>query len=199
MKKVLKVFIVLCLMVSLTSIALSASLDGKVDYLPIEESEKILPALSGADLWLDKNSQFMVIEWEIFEKANNLDHYKVGIVDVKQGIIELINDKGEKFLWKPLMVTHLCDTPAQATLRQFRRAFYLTNPEELFPDWTEKVWDSIKQQKVYIGMDKEMCILSWGIPKRINRTTHSWGVREQWVYGESYLYFENDKLTAIQN
>jgi hypothetical protein len=41
---------------------------------------------------------------------------------------------------------------------------------------------------------------SWGKPKSVNRTTTGYGVREQWVYGDgNYLYFENGKLTAIQN
>lgn len=45
-----------------------------------------------------------------------------------------------------------------------------------------------------------MCKESWGEPESINKTTGSYGTHEQWVYGSyNYLYFENDKLTAIQN
>ena len=41
---------------------------------------------------------------------------------------------------------------------------------------------------------------SWGEPAEINRTTSAGGEREQWVYRSgSYLYFENDHLSAIQN
>jgi len=40
---------------------------------------------------------------------------------------------------------------------------------------------------------------NWGAPKDINTTTTAAGVREQWVYGlRRYLYFDNGKLTAIQ-
>ena len=54
--------------------------------------------------------------------------------------------------------------------------------------------------KVKIGWTKEMCIESWGKPDDINKSTGSYGVHEQWVYGDSnYLYFENGKLTDIQN
>lgn len=49
-------------------------------------------------------------------------------------------------------------------------------------------------------MTKEMCRESWGEPEDINKTTSSYGTHEQWVYGYgSYLYFENGKLTTIQN
>lgn len=40
---------------------------------------------------------------------------------------------------------------------------------------------------------------NWGKPEYKNRTITRQGVFEQWVYGEGqYLYFENGKLTAIQ-
>lgn len=58
----------------------------------------------------------------------------------------------------------------------------------------------IIQGKVKIGFSKKMCEESWGKPYSINKSTGSWGVHEQWVYsGDSYLYFENGKLTAIDN
>ena len=58
----------------------------------------------------------------------------------------------------------------------------------------------ISEGKVRIGMTKEMCRESWGEPEDINKTTGSYGTHEQWVYGYgSYLYFENGKLTTIQN
>ena len=57
----------------------------------------------------------------------------------------------------------------------------------------------ILEGKVKIGMTKAMCTEAWGHPYDINKTIGSWGVHEQWVYGSSYLYFENDILTSIQN
>lgn len=53
---------------------------------------------------------------------------------------------------------------------------------------------------VVTGFSKQMCIEAWGAPSSINKTTGSWGTHEQWVYGSgNYLYFEGNKLTAIQN
>ncbi len=58
----------------------------------------------------------------------------------------------------------------------------------------------IIEGKVKLGFTKKMCEEAWGAPKDINKTTGSWGVHEQWVYGMGcYLYFENGKLTAIDN
>jgi hypothetical protein len=58
----------------------------------------------------------------------------------------------------------------------------------------------ISQGKVKLGFTKQMCIDSWGEPSDINKSSGSWGVHEQWVYGSgNYLYFENGVLTSIQN
>lgn len=60
--------------------------------------------------------------------------------------------------------------------------------------------DDMMKKNVRIGWTKQMCIESWGKPKDINKTTTQYSVREQWVYGNgNYLYFENGKLTTIQN
>jgi hypothetical protein len=60
--------------------------------------------------------------------------------------------------------------------------------------------ETIANNKVRIGMTKLMCEDSWGKPDSVNRTTNSYGTSEQWVYdGGSYLYFDNNKLTSIQN
>lgn len=53
-----------------------------------------------------------------------------------------------------------------------------------------------------IGMTKEQVTkqTNWGKPYDINRTTTSAGSREQWVYPSGrYLYFDGNRLTAIQD
>ncbi len=54
---------------------------------------------------------------------------------------------------------------------------------------------------VRLGMSKRTVTTrtNWGAPEHINRTITRSGVREQWVYGGAYLYFENGKLVAIQD
>lgn len=53
----------------------------------------------------------------------------------------------------------------------------------------------------WIGMTDKMAKASLGYPDDINKSTGSWGVHEQWVYSKKdiYLYFENGKLTSIQD
>ena len=81
----------------------------------------------------------------------------------------------------------------------FYDTFSFSNPKSKYPSISNEIWDLIAEGKVRIGMSKEACQLSWGKPKKINKTTGSYGVHEQWVYDSSYLYFENGKLTSIQN
>jgi hypothetical protein len=48
-------------------------------------------------------------------------------------------------------------------------------------------------------MTSAMALASWGEPNKVNRTVGKWGVNEQWVYDDTYLYFENGKLTSWQD
>jgi hypothetical protein len=73
-------------------------------------------------------------------------------------------------------------------------------------DQAVKIWTPLcelhKKPEVKIGMNTKQMIdgTKWGKPDHINRTITATKVHEQWVYGDnSYLYFENGKLTAIQN
>jgi hypothetical protein len=57
-----------------------------------------------------------------------------------------------------------------------------------------------RKEGVTLGMtDDEVLDSQWGKPSHVNRTTNKHGVREQWVYPGGYLYFEDGKLTSIQN
>ena len=58
--------------------------------------------------------------------------------------------------------------------------------------------NALSQPKV--GMTSEEVLKStWGKPQKINKTTYSNNVSEQWVYSiNRYVYLENDIVTAIQ-
>jgi|WetSurMetagenome_2_1015567.scaffolds.fasta_scaffold06003_7 hypothetical protein len=72
--------------------------------------------------------------------------------------------------------------------------------DSLFAKYKKTIFiNTIINKKVKIGMTKNMVLDSWGEPDDINRSVGSWGVHEQWVYGENYLYFENGKLTSFQD
>jgi hypothetical protein len=58
-----------------------------------------------------------------------------------------------------------------------------------------------KKEGVHLGMTQQEVIdSSWGKPRSINRSTYTFGTREQWVYGDgNYLYFNDGILNSIQN
>ena len=57
----------------------------------------------------------------------------------------------------------------------------------------------IFNHKYWIGMTSVMASNSLGSPKDINKSVGSWGIHEQWVYDNLYLYFENRILTSYQD
>lgn len=95
-----------------------------------------------------------------------------------------------------------------AYLRKERRTSYVQNHPEL----DERTKSAILNGKVFIGMNTEQVLASWGKPNDINRTVFEWGVHEQWVYGglsgygryssytePTYLYFEDGLLKSWQD
>lgn len=70
------------------------------------------------------------------------------------------------------------------------------------PDWSDDIIATTACNRVQIGMTREQAIAGWGRPRDVNRTSGTFGVHEQWVYGEygsGYLYFEDGVLTTVQN
>lgn len=60
--------------------------------------------------------------------------------------------------------------------------------------------EAIKRGSAVIGMSKCGALASWGKPQNVNTTTTKYGTHEQWAYGgHNFLYFDNDRLTTIQN
>lgn len=59
----------------------------------------------------------------------------------------------------------------------------------------------IINHEYWLGMTDGMALSSLGSPDKINRTTGSFGIHEQWIYygKDLYLYFEDGILKTIQN
>lgn len=81
------------------------------------------------------------------------------------------------------------------------RSISLDNPKlgRLIRKYGESNANRIMKGDVWIGMSDDMARDMLGSPKSINRSNGSWGVHEQWVYSNQYLYFENGKLSSWQN
>lgn len=72
--------------------------------------------------------------------------------------------------------------------------------KQIMQKYGSKFGSLICDGKVCLQMTKEMCIEAWGEPLYVNSTIVKGLVHEQWVYGwQTYLYFDNNILTAIQN
>ncbi|MCF8714479.1 hypothetical protein JM658_06500 [Joostella atrarenae] len=82
---------------------------------------------------------------------------------------------------------------------KFKKGEYAKLEKEYIKKYGQKTFDKLKEGYYWTGMNREMATISLGSPKDINRTVGSWGVHEQWVYDNIYLYFENGKLTSYQN
>ena len=75
--------------------------------------------------------------------------------------------------------------------------------DEVTDEWdAQEKQEKIQNTDPQIGMTKEEVINAtrWGKPNEVNRTTTQYGIEEQWIYsGYRYLYFEDGKLTVIQD
>lgn len=56
----------------------------------------------------------------------------------------------------------------------------------------------IKSERIGIGISECQLYASWGVGQQ-NRTVGSWGVHIQHVYGNSYVYTENGRVTSWQD
>ncbi len=53
--------------------------------------------------------------------------------------------------------------------------------------------------RIWVGASSDYATLSWGTPKKINRTNTIGKVSEQWVYDSGYIYVDDGIISAIQN
>jgi|CXWL01.1.fsa_nt_gi hypothetical protein len=79
---------------------------------------------------------------------------------------------------------------------RFEEYFFSDDPKSIYR-WPKHVWEAIEDDRVKIGMTKEQASLSWGKPKSINRTVTQNSVSEQWIYGDSYLFFTDGIVRSI--
>jgi len=68
-----------------------------------------------------------------------------------------------------------------------------------YPSWPNGVCNTVAKKEIHRGMIAEQVKAAWGKPQRINETVGAWGTHEQWVYGDTYVYFENGLMTSWQS
>ena len=77
---------------------------------------------------------------------------------------------------------------------QTMREAYVSSHSEL----PENFKSAILANQVVIGMTTNDVIAAWPRVDRINRFVDIRGTSEQWIYGDTYLYFTEGILTSIQ-
>ncbi len=161
----------------------------------------------GKTLWLIKN-QGLVTYDAATEKFSGIESKRFSPIVVQQVVAGWSNESPVRFICKVkasgeigFVDINYTGTNVSSTLRDYDRfeSNFLAFDPRIKYKWTKKTWDAISEAKVFVGMSKQQAEFSWGKPKDINRTNNLNNVREQWVYGESYLYFANGILSAIQN
>ena len=87
----------------------------------------------------------------------------------------------------------------RVTMGQRRRQEFVDRHQSI----SQRFKNAILNAKIILGMNREMVSASWGEPGDINKSVGSYGVHEQWIYGDYtteryFLYFENGVLTSWQ-
>lgn len=163
------------------------------------------------NIWIEQDIELHILHAEINEKEilagkflNEEQYQKI------YGSIEKINkikaeraaadakERDEEKRIKEEREAERAAADAKAKEDAKRRA--AARKSTLIAKYGEAVANDMLKGHVRLGWTKEMCIEAWGRPEDINRTIGDFGVYEQWVYGlKNYLYFENGKLTGIQD
>ncbi len=113
---------------------------------------------------------------------------------------ELLNSYELGWIHKSLTSeTEVGRSTKNVLLAQERRKLFVQNNSHI----EDRVKTAILKGRVMLGMTNDMATASWGDPEDTNRTVGSFGVHEQWIYGNDiefrkYLYFENGILTSWQ-
>lgn len=69
----------------------------------------------------------------------------------------------------------------------------------LISKYGKNIGVKIYNKQAELGMTSAMISTIMGKPNEINRSGGSWGIHEQWIYDNIYLYFENDTLKSWQD
>ncbi|WP_157335497.1 stalk domain-containing protein [Paenibacillus lutrae] len=131
------------------------------------------------DLWVYKPS-------DLFTDVGLPNLTKVKITYIGDGAI-LVNDGNYDYT-----------VPISPLAEDSISGFLTDNPYKAY-NWTQKAWDAIRAEKIMIGMNQDMVVMSWGYPKRTNSYEGLYGTYSQWVYdSDTYVYFEDGILSSIQ-
>ena len=91
---------------------------------------------------------------------------------------------------------------AEESARKVEEQYLKTRAGKLWQehkDWARQYCEAIVKGKVMAGMNPDQVRAAWGRPDRINRTEVPGHATEEWVYGYTYLYFDDGVVTTWQD
>jgi hypothetical protein len=128
-------------------------------------------------------------------------YYKISYNDITGWVIQAMLISESEF--KADSISRIAKTKANAEKLKAQKTLQSNQQAEARANILKKYGitdgQKILNKKIWLGMTDDMARLSWGKPSDINRSVGSWGVHEQWIYGNTYLYFENGILTSWQD
>ncbi|MCC8409784.1 hypothetical protein LJ707_12665 [Mucilaginibacter sp. UR6-1] len=180
-------------------------LNGYINKLvPVYDIEQARKLFLDKILWLNQTEIYIFDEIkQSYSPIKNLRFEQVTVIDIVVSYNSSVpirfilkNKKGEIGLMD-VIVSGTNSSPEYLFKHRFANIFFTKDPKLTYK-YTPAMWAKIKAGVTEIGMTEDQVKLSRGFPDKINRSTGA-GTADQWIYGESYLYFRNGKLTSIQN
>lgn len=143
---------------------------------------------------LPYNKGEYVTEGKVGERVKVLEVYKVSTEQTTHDWFQV------SFIDNPSPLSGFIHSYVVETLDE--KTARLDSAQEISDEDTELIkfyTDLISQGKIVRGMSPIQVEASWGPPKHVNRSHGSYGIREQWVYGDgNYLYFMDGVLNSWQ-
>ncbi|MFD2726815.1 SH3 domain-containing protein [Hyunsoonleella rubra] len=146
--------------------------------------------------WLiNKGPYFGYISEMYINESSDLEVFKRKLIEENKKIDSIIElKKKEKFELEYSKKLVIKEKEAEKLKKE--RLIY---ENKIISQYGNETGKKLLDGYYWIGMTEKMARISLGEPDRINKTVGSWGVHEQWIYHELYLYFENGKLRSYQN
>jgi hypothetical protein len=160
----------------------------------------------GKTLWLrnpEADTYDAATQKTEYFKVKNLQPVKV--IDIVLSDTEgwplrfILEDKQKRQFFKVAKLSGANSDPILKSAYRFNDVFFTEDPRKKYT-WDESIFAALENGKLFVGMSQEQARISWGNPIEINRTISGNRAVEQWVYGgKRYVYFDDDKLTSIQD
>ncbi len=169
--------------------------------IPLEKQEALLEKYKNRKAWtrivLEDLSQRGVVQRDTKIKIIDLDFHMNGSVTVrgpkKKKIVHGLN------LERPLSV--------ESIETKLAEVFWFKSPMlrqvDYIRKWGKKTGRAIRNHEVFIGMEAEAALESWGIPTETKSFEIGGQKEEQWIYKvgnrSKYIYIVNDKITRWED